>query len=164
MGISPSLTHPPSRLCLSDLRHSVPCKCRALTICAASPRGAASYPLPVRQASALPSGFLQIRSYPRHPCRSANSSPCRASRGLSPPSRCALPGTPTKTATRRWPLPSPKLKQDQLVPVRQIVGRYFSATVPPQVQVTLPGVAKPGARVNVWALIARLARCGAVLE
>src|SRR5674476_309402 len=37
-------------------------------------------------------GFLQIRSHPRHPCRSANSSPCRVSRGLSPPSRCALPG------------------------------------------------------------------------
>jgi hypothetical protein len=37
-------------------------------------------------------GFLQIRSRPRHPCRSANSSPCRASRGLSPPSKCALPG------------------------------------------------------------------------
>ena len=37
-------------------------------------------------------GFLQIRSRPRHPCRSANSSPCRVSRGLSPPSKCALPG------------------------------------------------------------------------
>src|SRR3972149_39370 len=37
-------------------------------------------------------GFLQIRSHPRHPCRSANSSPRRASRGLSPPSKCALPG------------------------------------------------------------------------
>ena len=35
-------------------------------------------------------GFLQIRSHPRHPCRSANSSPCRASRGLPPPSECAL--------------------------------------------------------------------------
>jgi hypothetical protein len=42
-------------------------------------------------------GFLQSRSHPRHPCRSANSSPCRASRGLSPPSRCALPGAPTKS-------------------------------------------------------------------
>jgi hypothetical protein len=40
-------------------------------------------------------GFLQIRSHPRHPCRSANSSPCRVSRGLSPPSKCALPGAPT---------------------------------------------------------------------
>jgi len=37
-------------------------------------------------------GFLQIRSYPQHPCRSANFSPCRASSGLSPPSPCALPG------------------------------------------------------------------------
>ena len=41
-------------------------------------------------------GFLQIRSRPRHPCRSANSSPCRVSRGLSPPSKCALPGAPYK--------------------------------------------------------------------
>src|ERR1700756_1618675 len=41
-------------------------------------------------------GFLQIRSRPRHPCRSANSSPCRVSRGLSPPSECALPGAPKK--------------------------------------------------------------------
>jgi hypothetical protein len=37
-------------------------------------------------------GFLQIRSRPRHPCRSAISSPCRARRGLPPPSKCALPG------------------------------------------------------------------------
>jgi len=41
-------------------------------------------------------GFLQIRSHPRHPCRSANSSPCWASRGLSPPSKCALPGAQIK--------------------------------------------------------------------
>ena len=40
--------------------------------------------------------FLQICSRQRHPCRSANSSPCRASRGLSPPSKCALPGAPIK--------------------------------------------------------------------
>jgi hypothetical protein len=41
-------------------------------------------------------GFLQIRSHPRHPCRSANTSPCRACRGLPPPSECALPGAPPK--------------------------------------------------------------------
>lgn len=44
-------------------------------------------------------GFLQIRSRPRHPCRSANSSPYRASRGLAPPSECALPGAPTEKRT-----------------------------------------------------------------
>ena len=60
------MTHPPSRLYLSDIHHSVPCKFRALTIMAASPRCDASYPLPVRQAS-FAFGFLQIRSYPRHP-------------------------------------------------------------------------------------------------
>ena len=55
MQISPGIAHSPSRLCLSDLRRNVPCKFRALTILAVSPRYAASYPLPVRQTSALPS-------------------------------------------------------------------------------------------------------------
>ena len=53
--ISPGIAHSPSRLCLSDIRRSVPCKFRASAIMAALPRYAASYPLPVRQASALPS-------------------------------------------------------------------------------------------------------------
>lgn len=47
-------------------------------------------------------GFLQISSHPEHPCRSANSSPCRASRGLSPPSKCALPGAPNKKTPSFW--------------------------------------------------------------
>ncbi len=55
MQLSPGMMHPPSRLCLSDIRYGVPCKFRALTILAALPRRAASYPLPLRQASALPS-------------------------------------------------------------------------------------------------------------
>ena len=53
--ISPGIALSPSRLCLSDLRHGVPYKFRALQISACLPRRAASYPLPVRQASALPS-------------------------------------------------------------------------------------------------------------
>lgn len=40
-------------------------------------------------------GFLQIPPYDGHPCRSANRSPCRAGRGLSPPSR---PGRPPQRA------------------------------------------------------------------
>ena len=55
MQISPGIAHSPSRLCLSDIRRSVPYKYRALMIMDISPRYAASYPLPVRQASALPS-------------------------------------------------------------------------------------------------------------
>ena len=39
-------------------------------------------------------GFLRIPSRQGHPCRSANTSPCRACRGLAPPSICALPGAP----------------------------------------------------------------------
>ena len=34
--------------------------------------------------------FLQIPPRDGHPCRSANTSPCRVCRGLSPPSECAL--------------------------------------------------------------------------
>ncbi len=66
--ISPGIARPPSRLCLSDLRRTVPCKFRALMSLDISPRYGASYPLPVRQASALPSSFLQTRSRPRNPC------------------------------------------------------------------------------------------------
>ena len=55
MQISPCMAHLPSRLCLSDIRRSVPYKFRALMILDISPRYTASYPLPVRQASALPS-------------------------------------------------------------------------------------------------------------
>jgi hypothetical protein len=39
---SPGITHSPSRLCLSDIRHDVPCKYWALQILACSPRHAAS--------------------------------------------------------------------------------------------------------------------------
>ena len=84
--------------CLSDLRTGVPCKYRASRNVACSPRWVASYPLPVRQASALPSGSLQTRS-PRNPCR--------ACRGLSPPSRCALPGGPTKKRAPKRPQMQP---------------------------------------------------------
>src|SRR2546425_13338409 len=41
-------------------------------------------------------GFLQIPPRDGHPCRPANYSPCRASRGLSPPSKSALPGAHKK--------------------------------------------------------------------
>ncbi len=55
LQISPGMTHPPSRLCPSYIRHGVPYTFRASQILACSPRRAASYPLPVRQTSALPS-------------------------------------------------------------------------------------------------------------
>ena len=41
-------------------------------------------------------GFLQIPPHSGHPCRPANRSPCRADRGLSPPSH---PATTTVTGT-----------------------------------------------------------------
>src|SRR5690606_5655447 len=53
------MTHPPSRLCPSDLRRIVPCKYWALTILAASPRYAAFYPLRVPRTSALPAASFR---------------------------------------------------------------------------------------------------------
>ena len=41
-------------------------------------------------------GFLQIPPRDGHPCRSANDSPCRVRRGLSPPNERALPGAQHK--------------------------------------------------------------------
>src|SRR5208337_3805533 len=37
----------------------------------------------------------------RHPCRLANTSPCRACRELPPPSKCALPGAQKKNLRKR---------------------------------------------------------------
>ena len=53
--ISPGIAHSPSRLCLSDLRRSVPCKNRASHLLALLTPLLRLYPLPVRQASVLPS-------------------------------------------------------------------------------------------------------------
>ncbi len=97
--ISPGMTHLPSRLCLSDIRRVVPCKYWALAFMAASPRHVASYPLLVHQASVLPRASFR-RPVTRSPLPLANPSPCRVDRGLSPPSRCALPGAPRKNPNR----------------------------------------------------------------
>src|SRR5215510_15009361 len=50
-------------------------------------------------------GFLQIPPHDGHPCCSANDSPCRVRRGLSPPSECALPGAPNKKSGLRTKAP-----------------------------------------------------------
>ena len=65
--------------------------------------------------------FLQIPLHSGHPCRSANRSPCRAGRGLSPPSHPvtttvtetapvkalrAMPGAPKKKAGKSRPFRS----------------------------------------------------------
>src|SRR5438445_1531747 len=84
------------------LRRSVPCKNWALHLLACLPHCAASIRfLFVRPGFAY--GFLQIPPHDGHPCGSANTSPCRVCRGLSPPSECALPGAPTKKRQGRPP-------------------------------------------------------------
>ena len=53
----------------------------------------------------------QIRSRPRHPFRSANTSPCRVCRGLAPPRTCARPGAQEKGRGRMpRPLFSPLMR------------------------------------------------------
>jgi len=51
-------------------------------------------------------GFLQTPPHSGRPCRSADTSLCRACRGLPPPSGCALPGAHKKRAihSRNGPL------------------------------------------------------------
>jgi len=53
-GRTPGMAHPPSRLCASDICHRVPYTYRTLHFFACSSHDAASYPFPVRRASALP--------------------------------------------------------------------------------------------------------------
>src|ERR1043166_3615731 len=57
-------------------------------------------------------GFLQIPPRDGHPCRPANYSPCRASRGLSPPSKCALPGAQKRRIQSRTALDPSELNRN----------------------------------------------------
>jgi len=84
-----------SHLCLPHLHRYLPCKYWALVTLDTLPGNDASYEVPVRQTSVLPSASF------RHPLTSlplplANASPYRMHRGLAPPSNSALPGTPKK--------------------------------------------------------------------
>src|SRR6185312_5411023 len=61
--ISPGIAHPLSRLCASDLRRTVPCKYRALTILAASPQCVAF----IRFLFVAPALCLRLPPDPRSP-------------------------------------------------------------------------------------------------
>jgi len=67
---SPGITHPPSRLYLSDIRHDIPCKYRA---CRYWPAHPAMPPRSARCSSGqrFAYSFLQIPSRDGHPCCSA---------------------------------------------------------------------------------------------
>jgi hypothetical protein len=70
-------------------------------LCIYSPAHPAVPPLSASCSSAqrFAYSFLQIPPRDGHPCRSANTSPCRVSRGTSTPqSECALPGAPMRKA------------------------------------------------------------------
>src|SRR5580704_1028059 len=68
-------------------------------------------------------GFLQIPPHDGHPCRSANTSPCRVCRGLAPPSECALPGAPKEKARTGRPALHKGMKQLlEIQPHRHLAG------------------------------------------
>ena len=93
---SPGITHSPSRLSLSDIRRDL----RASTgLCIHWPAHPIASPLSAGCSSEqrFACSFLQIPPRDGHPCCSANTSPCRVCRGLTPPSECALPGAPKQS-------------------------------------------------------------------
>ena len=96
--ISPGNAHPPSRLYPPHLRPHLPCKFWALKSYAFSPDATASYAVSVRWASALPYRLPSDPASRQAPLPSANGSPCRARKGLTPSSGCALPGAQKKAA------------------------------------------------------------------
>ena len=108
---SPGNPYPPSRLCPPHIHPCLPCRYRTLKIYAFSSRhecllcdGCSSGQRFAPQAlPAVTCGFLQIPPHGGHPCRSANCSPCRVSRGLAPPSGYDMPVTHKKA--------NPALKQ-----------------------------------------------------
>jgi len=90
--ISPGNAHPPSRLCPLHIRPPLPCRYWTLSLFALSSRCGRLLCSSCSSGQRFACGFLQIPPRDGHPCRPADSSPCRACRGLSPPSGCALPG------------------------------------------------------------------------
>lgn len=131
---SPGIAHPLSRLCPSDLRRIVPDKYRALTIMAALPQcnaSSASCASGQRFANRLPSDSQS----PAKPLPSANSSPCRASKGLAPSSGCAMPGAPRKKAptgvsTRRGQSRRPKGPYERRISALRRHPPYLPLSLP----------------------------------
>jgi hypothetical protein len=66
--------------------------------------------------------FLPIPSRDGHRCRSANTSPCRACRGLSPPSECALPGAQIQRAAAAAPNRSHECYIGQIFHITPVPG------------------------------------------
>ncbi len=101
--ISPGIAHTPSRLCLPHLRPSLPCRYRTLKILANSSAVIRLLCGFCSSSQRFACGFLQISSRDEHPCRPANSSPCRVCKELSSSRVCALPGAPKKSRVGKFP-------------------------------------------------------------
>jgi hypothetical protein len=115
--ISPGMTHPPSRLCPSDLRRVVPCKYWIWPFSLPRPNASPHIRfLFVRPALCL--GLPSDSQSPAKPLPLANTSPCRVCRGLSPPSECALPGARKKGRPARVSLSDPAHSESEAEPER----------------------------------------------
>jgi len=97
------------------------------------------YPLPVRRASALPPASFRPPSHPGRPCRAANTSPCRACRGLSPPRECALPGA--QKARRAHARRAAKVMRDQAP--RHLDPHHVLENTFPEIQAPGPITRRP---------------------
>ncbi len=96
-----AVTSPPSRLCPPHIRLHLPYRYRALTILAFSPDEAASYAIPVRRTSALPSPSFRFHLTMDTLGVRLTVPPVRACGRLSLPGGCALPGAPKKAPPPR---------------------------------------------------------------
>jgi hypothetical protein len=115
--ISPGNAHPPSRLCPLHLQPLLPCRYWTLSLLAPSSRCDCLLCSFCSSSQRFACGFLRIPPRGGHPCRPANSSPCRACRGLSPPSGSALPGAQTKKPRGLFSTPRPVVRSR--LPIRQ---------------------------------------------
>jgi len=94
--VSPGNAHTPPRSSAPHLHHDLPDKLRTSTIFAVSSPSQCLVCGSCSSRWRFACGFLQTPPRGGRPCRPASTSPCRACRGLEPPSVCALPGAQKK--------------------------------------------------------------------
>ena len=99
-----------------------PCKYWTLTITAASSRYAASS-ASCSSGQRFAFSFLRIPPRDGHPCRSANTSPCRVCRGLTPPSHRTGHHNQSSCAYAQRALPGAQQKNSPSARQRAVFNR-----------------------------------------
>jgi hypothetical protein len=95
---SPGNANSPSRLCLQHMRSHFPYRYWTLKIFDLSSSVIASCGS-CSSGQRFACSFLQISSRDEHPCRPANTCPCRLCKELPSSNECALPGAQKKSLT-----------------------------------------------------------------